>query len=65
MRQLIKEQAINCKQSPLEKGFRTTENFLKFAGMARGLWDTGKAVVGGIQAAAPYVRGAATAISML
>ena len=64
MRQ-IKQEAINCKQSPLDKGYRAAEGFLKFAGVAKGLWDTGRTIYSGIQAAAPYAQAAASAFSLL
>ena len=64
MRQ-IKQEAIHCKQSPLDKGYRAAESFLKFAGTAKGLWDTGRSIYAGIQAAAPYAQAAASAISLL
>ena len=64
MRQ-IKQEAIHCRQSPLEKGYKAAEDFLKFAGTARGLYDVGKSVISGMQAAAPYARAAASAISLL
>jgi hypothetical protein len=64
MRQ-IKQQALQARQSPMEKGYTAAENFLKFAGTARGLWDVGRSVYAGAQAVAPYARAAATAISLL
>ena len=64
MRQ-IKQEAIHCRQSPLEKGYAAAENFLKFAGTARGLYEVGQGIYSGLQAAAPYAKAAATAISLL
>ena len=64
MRQ-IKQEAIHCKQSPLDKGYRAAASFLKFAGTAKGRWDTGRSIYAGIQAAAPYAQAAASAISLL
>ena len=64
MRQ-IKQEAINSRQSPMQKAYAAGENILKFAGMAKGLYDTGKMVYSGLQAAAPYARAAASAISLL
>ena len=49
----------------MDKGYAAAENFLKFAGTARGLWDVGKSIYAGAQAVAPYARAAATAISLL
>ena len=64
MRQ-IKQQALRGRQSPMDKGYAAAENFLKFAGTARGLWDVGKSVYARAQAIAPYAQAAATAISLL
>ncbi len=64
MRQ-IKQQAIKCRQSPLDKGYNAVENFLKFAGTARGVWELGKDVYAAGQAMAPYASAAASAISLL
>ena len=64
MRQ-IKQQALQGRQSPMDKGYAAAENFLKFAATARGLWDAGKTIYAGAQAVAPYARAAATAISLL
>ena len=49
----------------MQKAYKAGENILKFAGMAKGLYDTGKMVYSGLQAAAPYARAAASAISLL
>ena len=49
----------------MDKGFMAAENFLKFAGTAKGLWDVGRSVYAGAQAVAPYAQAAATAISLL
>ena len=64
MRQ-IKDEAIRCRQSPLDKAYKIAETGLNIAGMAKTAWDTGRAIYGGMQAIAPYARGAAAAISML
>ena len=62
----IKQEALNCPQSPmLQKGYAMAENILKIAGTAKGIWDTGKTIYSGLQAAAPYARAAASAISLL
>ena len=61
----IKDEALRCRQSPLDKAYKTAENVLKVAGTAKGLWDTGRAIYSGMQAIAPYARAAATAISVL
>ena len=49
----------------LQKGYAVAENILKYAGVAKGIWDTGKTIYSGLQAAAPYARAAASAISLL
>ena len=49
----------------MQKAYAAGENILKFAGMAKGIWDTGKMVYSGLQAAAPYARATASAISLL
>ena len=64
MRQ-IKEQALRSRQSPLDKGFQAAEQFLKYAATAQGVWQTGKAIYGGMQAVAPYAQAAGAALSLL
>ena len=64
MRQ-IKQEAIRCSQSPLQRAFGYADSALKFAATAKGIYDTTKSVIGAAQAAAPYVRAAATAVSLL
>ena len=64
MRQ-IKSEAIRCSQSPLQRAFGYADSALKFATSAKGIYDTGRSILAGAQAAAPYVRAAATAVSLL
>ena len=64
MRQ-IKEEAIRCRQSPLDKAYKIAETGLSIAGMAKGAWEAGQTIYSGVQAIAPDARGAATAISLL
>ena len=64
MRQ-IKSEAIKCPQSPLQRAFGYADSALKFATSAKGIYDTTRSVLGAAQAAAPYVRAAATAVSLL
>ena len=64
MRQ-IKSEAIKCPQSPLQRAFGYADSALKFATSAKQIYDTTRSVLGAAQAAAPYVRAAATAVSLL
>ena len=64
MRQ-IKSEAIKCPQSPLQRAFGYADSALKFATSAKQIYDTTRSVMGAAQAAAPYVRAAATAVSLL
>ena len=64
MRQ-IRAEAIKCPQSPLQRAFGYADSALKFATSAKGIYDTTRSVLGAAQAAAPYVRAAATAVSLL
>jgi len=61
----IKDEALRCRQSPLDKAYKTAESVLRVAGTAKGIWDTGQAIYSGLQTIAPYARSAAAAIPLL
>ena len=56
---MLIKQALRTRQSPMQKAIGYGEQIGKFVGTARAAWDTGKAVYGFAQAAAPYVSAAA------
>ena len=56
---MLVKQALRTRQSPMQKAIGYGENIAKFVSGARAAWDTGKAVYGFAQAAAPYVSAAA------
>ena len=61
----LKQEAISARQSPFQRVLGYADSAVKFAASAKGIYDTGKSILAGAQAAAPYVRAAATAVSLL
>ena len=61
----LKQEAIRARQSPFQRVLGYADSAVKFAATAKGIYDTTRSVMGAAQAAAPYVRAAATAVSLL
>ena len=53
------KEAQKCRQSPLQKAASYGENALRVLGTVKSIYETGKAVYGAAQVAAPYVQAAA------
>ena len=56
---MLYKHALRTRQSPMQKAIGFGEDVAKFVGGAQAAWNTGKAIYGFAQAAAPYVSTAA------
>ena len=55
-----KKQALQCRQSPLQKAMGYAENALKVVGTVKGLYDTGKQIYEIGKTMAPAIETAAS-----